>query len=235
MRASISNVNPSFFGDGFKLFLAGHSYDQNCAHRDLCRDVVTVISTIAPLEFLYTSPFDQQGVLAWLRTVGSRLLIDQKNVICCGNIEFEKKDLVRHSEIEGWSKICKNDKPKRLLELLGQQSLDGYLFNPNKEKDNSHFIIDLQRFRLRITSMTLSDNSSDEYEFNEKTFDFLGSHDGNSWNQIGVESYLGVNEKEGTFKLKSVDCYRFFKIENTGDFTGFPITLSGVEVYGNLI
>jgi hypothetical protein len=51
----------------FQLFIAGHLFDQNCNLNLLVKDIVRVIFKMAGTSYYFSSPFDQKGVLTWIK------------------------------------------------------------------------------------------------------------------------------------------------------------------------
>jgi hypothetical protein len=64
-----------------QLFVSGHSNDPSCIHLELPKDIIQVICTIFPIEFVYESMFDQKGVLAWIRNLTASVKLTDKSKV----------------------------------------------------------------------------------------------------------------------------------------------------------
>jgi hypothetical protein len=222
----------------FALFLAGYLLDSNSSYRELCQDVMKVICTSLILEFdVYESPFDQKGVLSWLRESPGGI-VDKENIIICPDdcsvfVEYHL------------SKSSFSDKPARLLEILGQKSskVDYCVYKPTDRNGTYRYnwfpeiplIIDLQNYQLRPNFITMSANSICYYR-SLSNLKIQGSQDKMLWHLIDIQS-VGDEIGDGVkkYKLRSANFFRYFQISYKNRLQDAYIHLSGIEMYGYLI
>jgi hypothetical protein len=235
------------------FFIAGFLYDSKVTYRELPRDLICVISTIATsisiFNFTFVSEFDQRGVLSFLR---SNLEIQRKLRKKKTFFLSDVISLYYYNEFH-----CLNDLNQQIefedsTQMLGKE-IEGTLIC--SRCSSRSFRIDLQHFRLCVTHITISVN----HELVEKTsplndalpFSFKGCVFGGfvgEWKDIKVigvtirtEEKRDVNGKQyrrvaRTWKFKSNVYFRYFRLpcyiirKNV-----FQCAFSGVELYGKLI
>jgi hypothetical protein len=219
---------------GTELFLACSLFDQNSTTQDLCKDVIRVICTIgiSELEFPYQLPF-QRGVLSWMVSNSQRMSTDSTNIIFCEGTLYEVGDKCKPVGRRSSSRL-KDAKQSQLIEILGQYSSSTYQFRGNP------VIFDLQKFKLRLTVMILSDTYNGLHWSLSKA-KIYGSHNKKTWVLICRDSEVQCksprnayqNVENRHFTSWTGEYYRYFKIESANHRK--RMNLSGVEMWGYLI
>jgi hypothetical protein len=112
------------------LFIDGHSNDSSCTHQELPKDVVQVICTIGPIEFIYESIFDQRGVFSWMRNFSNsntNISIDKRNIICfLGKVLYLRPG--SSSSIGSNIQIDKEFQRTKTIDMFGQL-MEGTLYS----------------------------------------------------------------------------------------------------------
>lgn len=261
----------------FELFLGSYLFDSNCYHRsaDLPLDVIQVICTILPnvlRRFSFTGPFDQMGVLSWLREKSYKVEFPHTNIIPHRIIDLMTKEdhpelIPGRNDDTDWTYFYSTTaksfhiKQERSIEILGQQ-LNAGSFVCSNAPNYKYFIIDLQKFKLFLTHMTISC-----FEFSPritlKSIEFYGSNDRKTWNLLPFDSFepsmdvivdrelartWSFHVQELISRAKShegdnspgychPDYYRYYKIQKGPVDSKFPslqdvMIISGLELYG---
>jgi hypothetical protein len=230
---SLLNKNSNPF-DSFYLFLAGHFYDPDNSYRELPKDIIYVISSFARMEFVYKSDFDQQGVFFWLSTTTSQR-INKEKIINLG-----PNDTIMATWVNNEGKCLRIAHPKDSLCILGKRLNETQLLS---HKSQNCFIIDLQKFRLRVKRITFCcsytprRHDSWDIRFQLRIF---GSHNLTSWKEIDPEPQTLDKEllnQEKTLTLSFPKCdyyYRYFKLRYSTQSV-YYFGSSGLEMYGSLI
>jgi hypothetical protein len=224
----------------FILFLTGHSNDATCALQDLPKDIIKVICLISPLKFIFCSPFDQQGVLSWIRNLTMRtnnLLIDKGNII-----RFSENVYLIDSSNAGSAAIQIEDRVQRIksIEMLGN-IMEGSLYSSGGHSP----IIDLQKFKLCPTHFTIADHYCLR-NYNQRDVEILGSNDKVTWNVVkDLEASLFVTDSINRCLIRDYDLkfqqeirgyFRYFKFQYKVKRDGvISHYVSGIELYGHLI
>jgi len=117
--------------DSFKLFVAGYLYDQNTTFQELPKDMIYVICTIARLEFVFESAFDQKGILSWFRNARTPK-IDIENIFCFskgGDDDFIDYFDSCENDSDMKDKVTQSDS----VLVLGQNIQEGLFFSNENE------------------------------------------------------------------------------------------------------
>lgn len=253
--------------ESLRLFLKGFLFDNKCSYNYLPKDVVSLICS-SQLFFNYSQPFDGQGVLSWLRNRKhedvdtGRIIIFTEVAPDKGRVESNSTYYFEASFETGSYDIQNQISSSRSIEILGQETRG--VFCSSRAEDERFFILDLQKFKLCPTYITMSSNyEGDSYLASNQDVGplFLGTNDElqQSWSTIKhdikpVHSNHGMKEFPkhfpvdsdrqtdiyvyGTWKLNTHEYYRYFKIQlhvQEGKSKGSTLTLlSGLEMYGYL-
>lgn len=231
------------------LFYCAFLFDKQVSSRVFPKEIVQIICSHF-LSFEFESPFDQKGVLSWLRNYLSSPA--RENII-----DFDCDETITGSTFTRTyfltPKMSHYDIPQsRSVEILGQESLDG-TFCSSYDKKKRHFIVNLQNFRLKMTHITMSVlyRPEDYLEStNEKGPIFYGTNKHPSMNEWEIiENDVEPFDRrkvyscslQVTWKCTTNEYYRYFKITQSNDLAmrnekdyspPIQILLSGLEMYG---
>lgn len=211
------------------FFVAAYLSDPNSTIAALPKEIIQMICTRIPIRFTYKDPFDQKGVLSWLRNVQSGL-IDKENIICFSeSFQYDTLSLKTFK----WS--TQPAKQKVSLEILGQEMIAPLLSYYN---DDEIVVIDLQRIKLKPTCITISSqrmqNSDHFMSHLDRKLELFGSNDRISWEPILIDDIICKDYKVvQTYHLISSRYFRFFKISHHNNEKRMSKSiLSGLEMYG---
>lgn len=213
------------------LFVAGFLFDSESIHGNLPKEILKSICTMIPVRFSFIDHFDQKGVLSWLRNIKSDL-IDRENVICFNN-SFQC-DTLSLKTFKWSSSVAKQSVS---VEILGQEMIAPLLYF---YEDDEMLVIDLQRFELKVTDITISSqnlqNSDHFLSYLDVKTEFQGSNDRVVWESIPTKQSVTKDFKMvQTYELKTNNYYRFFKINDhycKGSRKSRKSIFSGIEMYG---
>jgi hypothetical protein len=224
----------------FQVFIAGYSFDlSNVSYQDFPQDLIYAICTRTYLQFIYDFNFDQKGVLFYLAnefSMQSKMM--NKEMIIPLLKDFSYYYISRYENEKVNQKDC--------IRILGKVVSGTYHSNYYFE-DKKIPYIDLQQFYLCVSHITIAHNH--ESLISPLPVLFFGSNDLKEWKRITIENEVSkiIDDSDidavkvaRTWRLQSRDYFRYFKLPNrirsmNSDQFYYSTSLSGIEMYGNLI
>jgi hypothetical protein len=237
----------------FELFIAGQLYDSKSSLKELPKDIIYLICTVATFRFVFESPFDQKGVLSWLRDAPIGIeTIDKENIFTFAwatshyplnvkavNLNEEKSDGTQFYP-DNYSYESPSFNENRSLSVLGKE-VNGTFTSYFAVCNDKHFsLVDFQRFSLCITHFTLSCIIDNTYLSDVQLY---GSQDKQTWviiqldrkNVVKPVRVVGFKDNALTWQVNSDKFYRYFKIQSKTGRYQYLSYMSGIEMYGDFI
>jgi hypothetical protein len=208
---------------------------------------------MATFRFVFESPFDQKGVLSWLRDthLGSEV-IDKDNIFTFAWATSHFPLNVKAVNLNEENSFCTQFYPdnysyespslneNRSLSVLGRE-VNGTFTSYFAVCNDKHFsLVDFQRFKFSITHLTLSCVIDNTYLSDVQLY---GSQDKQIWKLIQLDQkYVikpdrvsGFKDNTMTWQVKSDEFYQYFKIQSKTGRYQYLSYMSGIEMYGDMI
>jgi hypothetical protein len=230
---------PFKYASSFQLFIAGYLFDfDNVSYQEFPQDLIYAICTRTCMQFNYESNFDKNGALWWFANDLSSCTINKELMIPLLK-DFSYYYISRYEN----EKVKQSD----TLKILGK-SVEGTYHSNYYFEDKNIPYIDLQQFKLCISHITIA-HSNESFLSPPIPAVFYGSNDLIEWKTIVVEKedYRIMEQVDiealkivRTWKLQTKCYFRYFKLPNrikssSSNQFYYKTSLSGIELYGNLI
>lgn len=221
------------------LFYRGFRFDNQCNLQIFPTEIIQLIMLNFPLSFAYNFPFDQNGVLSFIRNSLFFFSTNERENIINFYLDDEFSKIGRGVYLipNDSGELNNNLTQSQSIEILGQETNLGSfcsstIFGTNAIQN--HFIIDLKYFNLQLSHLTMSCSFYPDTSYLKSTRvigpTFSGSHVHpskneweiieNEWEPIDLEFIprkasddRAYTHGRGTWKFKTHVYYRYFQIQ----------------------